>query len=85
MMKKTLMEALEASGYPREQMFNHCSDLYVFITPLTKRVVDKWFKDKGLKKNLFVSTFCDQITGKRMYDIAFQYAPFWDEKARTNK
>lgn len=83
-MSKTLMEALEEAGYPREQMFNHRSDLYVFITPLTKRVVDKWFKDEGLEKSLFVSTFRDQITGNGMYDIAFQYTPFWEEKARLN-
>ena len=81
----TLMEALEKAGYPREQMLNHCSDLYVFITPLTKRVVDKWFKDVGLKKSMFVSTFRDQITGKGMYDIAFQYTPYWEEKARRSK
>lgn len=80
-MSKTLMEALEKAGYPREQMFNHCSDLYVFITPRTKRVVDKWFKDEGLHKSLFVNTFRDQITGKGMYDIAFQYTPYWEEKA----
>lgn len=79
-----LMEALKKAGYPREQMFNHCSDLYVFITPLTKRVVDKWFKDEWLNKSLFVKTFSDQITGKPMYDIAFQYTPYWEEKARLN-
>lgn len=84
-MSKTLMEALEKAGYPREQMFNHESDLYVFIMPLTQRVIDKWFKDQGLNKSLFVSTFHDQITGRGMYDIAFQYTPFWDEKERANK
>lgn len=83
-MSKTLMEMLEEAGYPREQMFNHCSDLYVFATPLTKRVVDKWFKDEGLNKSLFVKTFSDQITGRPMYDIAFQYTPYWEEKARLN-
>lgn len=81
-MSKTLMEALEDAGYPREQMFNHCSDLYVFITPITRRVVDKWFKDERLNKSLFVKTFSDQITGRPMYDIAFQYTPYWEEKAR---
>lgn len=81
-MSKTLMEALEDAGYPREQMFNHCSDLYVFITPITRRVVDKWFKDERLNKSLFVKTFSDQITGRPMYDIAFQYTPYWEKKAR---
>lgn len=78
----TLMEALEKAGYPREQIFNHCSDLYVFITPITRRVVDKWFKDERLNKSLFVKTFSDQITGRPMFDIAFQYTPYWEEKAR---
>ena len=77
-MSKTLMEALEEAGYPREQMFNHCSDLYVFVTPLTQRVINEWFKEQGYVRNLFVSTFKDQITGKPMYDVAFQYAPWWE-------
>ena len=34
-MDKTLMELLLEAGYPREEVFNHCSDLYVFVTPLT--------------------------------------------------
>lgn len=84
-MSKTLMEMLEEAGYPREQMFNHCSDLYVFDTPLTQRVVDKWFEEEGLNKSLFVTTFSDQITGRPMYDIAFQYTPYWEEKARRSK
>ncbi len=46
-MKKTLMEALEASGYSREQMFNHCSDLYVFASKKTLDVIIKWFKERG--------------------------------------
>ena len=29
----TLMEKLEAAGYPREEMYHHESDLYVFFTP----------------------------------------------------
>lgn len=81
----TLMEALEKAGYPREQMFNHNSDLYVFVTPVTKRVVDKWFKDEGLNKSLFVNTFHDQITGNGMYDIAFQYMPYWEGRAKHER
>ena len=76
----TLMEKLEAAGYPREDMYHHESDLYVFITPLSKRVIDEWFKEEGLTRNLFVSTFRDQVTGKLMYDVAFQYTPFWNRE-----
>ena len=84
-MSKTLMEALAEAGYPREQMFNHCSDLYVFITPLTEQVIDEWFKENGWHREPFVTAFRDRITGKPMYDIAFQYTPYWEEKARESK
>ena len=77
-MSKTLMEALEKAGYPQEQMFNHCSDLYVFMTPLTQKVIHEWFKQEGLNESLFVTKFIDQITGKMMYDIAFQYTPYFE-------
>ena len=76
----TLMEKLEAAGYPRDEMYHHESDLYVFLTPLTKRVIDEWFKEEGLTRSLFVSVFRDQITGKPMYDIAFQYTPAFDRR-----
>ena len=78
MKNKTLMEALEEAGYPREQMFHHDSDLYIYVTPLTREITDAWFKENGLHKKLFVSTFTDQITGKQMYDIFFQYTPYFE-------
>ena len=84
-MSKTLMEALEKAGYPREQMFNHCSDLYVFVTPLTNRVIDEWLNENGWHREPLITTFRDLITGKMMYDIAFQYMPYWEEKARESK
>ena len=76
----TLMEKLEAAGYPRKEMYHHESDLYVFLTPLTKRVIDEWFKEEGLTRSLFVSTFRDQSTGESMYDVAFQYTPAFDQR-----
>lgn len=69
----TLLERLIAAGYPKDQVFHHCSDLYVFVTPLTKTIIDHWCKEKGLSKPLHVSVFNDQVTGKPMYDIAFQW------------
>lgn len=78
----TLMERLVEAGYPRSDMFHHYSDLYVYLTPLTKKVIDQWIKDNGYKKNLFVSTFTDQVTGEKMYDVAFQYDPFWSGDRR---
>ena len=70
---KPLIEMLLEAGYPKDQIFHHYSDLYVFVSHLTKTVIDKWCKDNGYHRYLFVSTFHDQITGYLMYDIAFQY------------
>lgn len=59
-----------------EELWDNLTD--VPLTPLTKQVIDEWFKEKGLTRSLFVSTFRDQVTGKPMYDIAFQYTPAFD-------
>ena len=45
MTKPTLIERLIAAGYPREDIYHHRSDLYIYVTPLTKKVVDEWFKE----------------------------------------
>ena len=71
--KKPLMQMLLEAGYPRHQMFHHYSDLYVFATEKTRRIINKWLRQENLNGSLFVSTFTDQITGRLMYDIAFQY------------
>lgn len=78
----TLMEMLTAEGYPQEDFFHHYSDLYIFATPMTQRVVNRWCKENGYRRDLFVSTFHDQVTGKLMYDVAFQYDPFWTGEVR---
>lgn len=83
MTKMTLMEKLVEEGYPIDDLFAHCSDLYIYDTPLTTRVVDEWFKENQMNKELFVKRFRDQITGRPMYDIAFQYLPYWEEKCRN--
>lgn len=80
----TLMEALEKAGYPREQMFNHNSDLYVFVTPVTTRVINDWCVAEGISKEVFLETFKGNITGRPMYSIAFQYMPYWEERRTMN-
>lgn len=72
-MRKTLIETLLENGYPKDQMFHHCSDLYIFKNNLTTKVVNEWFNDNNLNPKLFVSVFTDNITGLKMYDVAFQY------------
>ena len=84
MNNKSLMERLLEAGYPPGDIDHYYSDLYVYITPLTTRIIKEWANDNGYDGNLrdgvFVQTFKDQITGKMMYDIAFQYIPSLDKK-----
>ena len=84
MNNKSLMERLLEAGYLPEDIDHHYSDLYVYVTPLTTRVITEWADENGYDSNLrdgvFVQTFKDQITGRKMYDIAFQYIPSLDKK-----
>lgn len=70
---KTLMVRLLEAGYPESEMDHHESDLYVYVTPLTTKVIEEWCKENGFSKNWHCPIFTDQITGKKMYDCAFQY------------
>ena len=79
MNSKSLMEILLEEGYQPEDIDHHEYDLYVYITPLTTRVLKAWMKDNNYTDTL-VQTFKDQITGRMMYDIAFQYIPALGEK-----
>ena len=84
MNNKSLMERLLEAGYPPEDIDHHCSDLYVYVTPMTTKTITEWADENGYDSNLrdgvFVQTFKDQITGRKMYDIAFQYIPSLDKK-----
>ena len=80
---KSLMERLLEAGYPSEDIDHHDYDLYVYITPLTTRVLKSWMEDNNYTDNLygsFIQKFRDQITGRMMYDVAFQYIPSLDKK-----
>lgn len=84
MNSKSLMERLLEAGYPPEDIHHYYSDLYVYVTPLTTKVITEWLTNNGYDSNLrdgvFVKTFRDQITGRKMYDVLFEYIPFWDKK-----
>lgn len=81
---KSLMERLLEEDYPPEDIDHYYYDLYVYVTPLTTKVITEWADENGYDSNLrdgvFVQTFRDQITGRKMYDIAFQYIPSLDKK-----
>ena len=84
MKTKTLMEMLIEAGYPKEDIHHHNSDLYVYVTPLTRKVLDYWCRENGWspmlvrEKSFLFDVFTDNITGRKMYDVAFQYIPFWE-------
>lgn len=46
---------------------HHCSDLYLFVNELTKKLVDKY------EHKVSVTTFKSQTDGEMMYDIPFAY------------
>lgn len=82
----TLMQMLLKAGYPKEDIHHHNSDLYVYVTPLTTKVLEEWCRENGWHtklikdKSFLFDVFTDNVTGRKMYDIAFQYIPFWEEK-----
>jgi hypothetical protein len=88
-MRKLLMQMLIEAGYPKEDIHHHASDLYVYVTPLTTKVLHEWCKANGWKekmveeKSCVFNIFTDQITGRKMYDIAFQYIPWWEERLES--
>lgn len=72
----SLMQKLLDAGYPRSEMFHHCSDLYVFVTPETEKVVNEYYSQWHIKPDIFK----DNLTGKPMYDLAFCYTPTCKEE-----
>lgn len=76
---KSLLQRLINAGYPKEDIHHYNSDLYIYVTPLTTKIVDEWCKDNGFRKSWHCPIFIDQITGKKMYDCAFCYYEIEEE------
>ena len=83
--KRSLMKMLQDAGYPLEKMYHWQSDLHVFATKETDEVINRWCAVNGYNRELFVKTFRDNITGRTMFDIAFQYDPYWDKAGEAGK
>ncbi len=82
---KSLMSRLLDAGFHTDELGHHYSDLYIPATPLADAVINEWLKDNGWKRELFVTEFSDRVTGNRMYDVPFQYDPFWVFLRREDK
>lgn len=80
MAEKTLMQELLDAGYPKDQMFHHESDLYIYVTPLTTKVVEEFYKKKGWNRNWHAPVFRSETDGELMYDCYFQFYDYWNEK-----
>ena len=78
-----LMQRLLDAGYPPEEMDHHESDLYVFVTPLTTKVIEQWCREHEYDRAWHCPTFYDQETGRLMFDCVFQYTDWWVEKAES--
>lgn len=81
---KSLYRKLIEAGYPESDMDHHESDLYVYVTSVTTKVIDEHFKTKA-KRDTFVKKFRDNLTRRPMYDIAFAYDPWWLDKTKFNE
>lgn len=56
---------------------NHASDLYFPITPQSTVLLQRY---PVLRQN--ATTFTNQITQTRWYDVPFAYDPFWENVER---
>ncbi|MCM1333425.1 MAG: hypothetical protein NC084_06390 [Bacteroides sp.] len=72
-MSQPLMKRLLDEGYPITEIAHHESDLYVYVTPLTTKIVNEYCRENGFTRDWHCPIFKDAITGKPMYDCAFQY------------
>ena len=85
MREVSLIDLLLEEGYPKEEIFHHGSDIYVFVTPLTTRVLEKWCDKNGWnrklvkEKSFLFDKFKDQVTERLMYNVAFQYTAVWKD------
>jgi len=80
----TLMQRLLNAGYLAEEMDHHESDLYVYVTPLTTKVIEQWCREHEYDQAWHCPTFYDQISGRLMYDCAFQYNDWWVNQQTDN-
>jgi len=69
-----LMKRLLDAGYPRSLMDHHETDLYIYVTPDTTKVIKQWCKDNKFDMAWHCPVFCEEKTGRPMYDCAFQYS-----------
>ena len=82
-MATSLYRKLIKANYPKDGIYHHESDLYVHVNSLTCQIVKEWVRENGyenIAKPPLLETFIDEIDGRLMYDVAFAYDPWWEER-----
>lgn len=62
---------------PPEDIEHHGSDLYIRITPESRKLIDQ-FQYKRLMGSCLFNTFTS-YDGSRWYDLAFCYSPYYEK------
>ena len=73
MTAKEIYDAM-VEALPPEYIHHHETDLFVYITPESSKIIQQ----SGLIKGHGYTVFRDQISGALSYDIAFAYSPAWE-------
>lgn len=56
---------------PEEDLNNHATDLYIVSSPAADRLIEMLDKSTNGIKSGMITTFTDQITGRKSYDLPF--------------
>ena len=74
---KTIYQTMLESN---QKIENHCSDLYVKVTPEATEILNE-FKKQGHHK--MTSQFMDNIDNELWYDIPLSFDPYWTKRGLT--
>lgn len=81
--KKSLYQCFLDGGIPPEEIDHHYSDLYVKVSISSKRILEDYQKNSGVR--CFAEVFKANDGSGYWYDIAFAYDPFWEATARKGR
>lgn len=77
----TLYE-MAVKALPADHIDHHCSDLYIKATPEAEAVLREWISsnhfENAASSPMMLNRFYSHLDGCLWYDIAFQYAPYWE-------
>ena len=67
-----LMRRLVDAGYPREEMYHHYTDLYVYVNEISRPVIEQWCAEHGWRKIEIVKQKLEDIVEGSNRRIAVQ-------------